>query len=373
MKISFLGALQDLEKEKGIDKEVLIEAIEIALITGYKKNFNQASNVNVSIDRATGVVRVYSRKKVVEEVADHNTEISIDIAREKNSIYELGDVVELEVTPRDFGRIAAQTAKQVVTQRIREAERGVIYDMYIDSVGNVITGKILRKDARNVYIEISKTEAVLPTAEQIPGEQYYPNERIKVFVSRVDKTSKGPQVITSRTHAGLLRKLFELEVPEIKDGIVEIKSVAREAGQRSKIAVLSHNNEVDPVGACVGPKGMRVQAIVNELRNEKIDIVRWSDDFAVYVSNSLSPSKVLFVSINEMDKSALVVVPDYQLSLAIGKEGQNARLAAKLTNWKIDIKSESQYNLAVAEGKIKAVELIDIEETSEEFEDSYNE
>ncbi|OEF98643.1 transcription termination factor NusA [Desulfuribacillus alkaliarsenatis] len=356
MKIHFLDALQDLEKEKGINKEVLIEAIEAALITGYKKNFNQASNVRVSIDRENGIVKVFARKTVVEEVTDSYTEMSLDAARDINTVYQEGDIIEVEVTPKDFGRIAAQTAKQVVTQRIREAERGIIYEEYADRADDIITGLIQRKDAKNVYIELGKTEAVLPVSEQMTTEMYNPNDRLKVYISKVEKTTKGPQIIVSRTHSGLLKRLFELEVPEIYDGTVEIKSVAREAGQRSKISVHSNNPEVDAVGACVGPKGMRVQTIVNELNGEKIDIVRWSQNPKEFVANALSPSKVVQVEINEDDKSAFVIVPDYQLSLAIGKEGQNARLAAKLTNWKIDIKSETQYKQAVLEGKMKPID-----------------
>lgn len=370
MKVHFLDALQDLEKEKGINKEILLEAIEAALITGYKKNFNQASNVRVALDRENGVVKVFARKTIVDEVTDTYTQMSLDAARAINPVYQEGDIIEVEVTPKDFGRIAAQTAKQVVTQRIREAERGIIYEEYADRADDLITGLIQRKDAKHVYIELGKTEAVLPVAEQMPNENYQPNDRIKVYISKVEKTTKGPQIIVSRTHSGLLKRLFELEVPEIYDGTVEIKSVAREAGQRSKIAVHSNNNEVDPVGACVGPKGMRVQTIVNELKGEKIDIVRWSQDPKEYVANALSPSKVVHVRINEPEKSAFVVVPDYQLSLAIGKEGQNARLAAKLTNWKIDIKSESQYQQAVEEGKIEPI-LDDYENEDIDFSDEY--
>lgn len=370
MKVHFLDALQDLEKEKGIKKEILLEAIEAALITGYKKNFNQASNVRVALDRENGVVKVFARKTIVDEVIDTYTQMSLDAARAINPVYQEGDIIEVEVTPKDFGRIAAQTAKQVVTQRIREAERGIIYEEYADRADDLITGLIQRKDAKHVYIELGKTEAVLPVAEQMPNEIYQPNDRIKVYISKVEKTTKGPQIIVSRTHSGLLKRLFELEVPEIYDGTVEIKSVAREAGQRSKIAVHSNNPEVDPVGACVGPKGMRVQTIVNELKGEKIDIVRWSQDPKEYVANSLSPSKVVHVRINEPEKSAFVVVPDYQLSLAIGKEGQNARLAAKLTNWKIDIKSEAQYKQAVEEGRIEPI-IDEYENEDIDFLDDY--
>jgi N utilization substance protein A len=255
---------------------------------------------------------------------------------------QIGDVVDIEVTPRDFGRIAAQTAKQVVTQRIREAERGLIYSEFIDREDDIVTGVVQRQDARNYYVDLGKIEAVLPMAEVIPGERFKHNDRTKTYITKVEKTTKGPQVMISRTHPGLLKRLFELEVPEIYEAVVEIKSVSREAGQRSKIAVYTKNPDVDPVGACVGPRGTRVQAIVNELKGEKIDIVRWSEDLSEFVANALSPSKVVSVEVKEDEKIARVIVPDHQLSLAIGKEGQNARLAAKLTGCKIDIKSESQ-------------------------------
>jgi transcription termination/antitermination protein NusA len=345
MNTDFMEALEQLEKEKGIRKEVLIEAIEAALISGYKRNFNSAQNVRVDVNRVSGVVQVFARKQVVEEVTDPRLEISLEAAKQINPRYQLGDIVELEVTPRDFGRIAAQTAKQVVTQRIREAERGLIYDAFVDREEDIVTGVVQRQDAKNYYVDLGKVEAILPLHEVMPTEQFKHNDRIKAYITKVERTSKGPQIFLSRTHPGLLKRLFELEVPEIYEGVVEIKSVAREAGHRSKIAVYARNPEVDPVGACVGPKGARVQTIVNELRGEKIDIVKWSDDIAVFVANALSPSKVVSVDIQEAEKVARVVVPDYQLSLAIGKEGQNARLAAKLTNWKIDIKSESQAGL----------------------------
>ncbi|MFH5671930.1 transcription termination factor NusA, partial [Listeria monocytogenes] len=252
-----------------------------------------------------------------------------------------GDVVELEVTPKDFGRIAAQTAKQVVTQRVREAERGIIYDEFIDREDDIMTGIVERQDSRFIYVNLGKIEAILSQNEQMPNETYHAHDRIKVYLTKVEKTTKGPQIFVSRTHPGLLKRLFEMEVPEIYDGVVEIKSVAREAGDRSKISVYTANEEVDPVGACVGPKGARVQTIVNELKGEKIDIVEWSEDPFTFVANALSPSKVLDVIVNEADQATTVIVPDYQLSLAIGKRGQNARLAAKLTGWKIDIKSET--------------------------------
>ncbi|MCY9545748.1 transcription termination factor NusA [Lysinibacillus xylanilyticus] len=341
MSSDLLDALNALEEQKGISRDVLIEAIEAALVTAYKRNFNQAQNVRVDLNLDKGSIRVFSRKDVVEEVEDDRLQISEEDAKAINPAYQLEDVVEQEVTPRNFGRIAAQTAKQVVTQRVREAERGIIYEQYVDREDDIVTGVVERLDARNIYVGLGKVEAALPQNEQIQGETYRPHDRIKVYITKVERTTRGPQVIVSRTHPGLLRRLFEMEVPEIYEGIVEIKSIAREAGDRSKISVHAHNEEIDPVGSCVGAKGARVQTIVNELNGEKIDIVEWSEDPVVFVANALSPSKVLDVQVNEEEKSTTVVVPDYQLSLAIGKRGQNARLAAKLTGWKIDIKSET--------------------------------
>ncbi|WP_342600720.1 transcription termination factor NusA [Psychrobacillus sp. FSL H8-0483] len=341
MSSDLLDALTALEKQKGISRDVLIDAIEAALVTAYKRNFNQAQNVRVDINLANGTMLVYSRKDVVEEVADDRLQISLEDAQMINPHFVIGDVVEQEVTPRNFGRIAAQTAKQVVTQRVREAERGLIYEEYVDREDDIVNGIVERLDARNIYVGLGKVEAVLPVNEQIQTETFRPHDRIKVYITKVERTTRGPQVFVSRTHPGLLRRLFEMEVPEIFEGIVEIKSIAREAGDRSKISVFAHNDEIDPVGSCVGAKGARVQTIVNELSGEKIDIVEWSEDPVIFVANALSPSKVLDVQVNEEEKSTTVVVPDYQLSLAIGKRGQNARLAAKLTGWKIDIKSET--------------------------------
>jgi N utilization substance protein A len=342
MNTQLLDALTMIVKEKGISQEVLVEALEAALVSAYKRNFNQAQNVRVDFNVETGTIRVFARKEVVDEVYDSRLEISLEEARRINPNYQVGDIVEIEVTPKDFGRIAVQTAKQVVTQRVREAERGVIYAEFIDREEDIMTGIVQRTDSKFIYVSLGKTEALLPVSEQMPNETYKPHDRIKVYITKVEKTTKGPQIFVSRTHPGLLKRLFELEVPEIYDGTVEIKSVAREAGDRSKISVHSDNPEVDPVGACVGPKGQRVQAIVNELKGEKIDIVRWSADPVEFVANALSPAKVLDVIVNEEEKATTVIVPDYQLSLAIGKRGQNARLAAKLTNWKIDIKSQSE-------------------------------
>ncbi|WP_043933321.1 transcription termination factor NusA [Bacillus sp. EB01] len=370
MSSELMDALTILERDKGISRDVLIDAIEAALISAYRRNFNQAQNVRIDLNMQTGTMRVFARKEVVDQVFDPRLEISIEEARHLNPNYQVEDVVEMEVTPKDFGRIAAQTAKQVVTQRVREAERGIIYSEFIDREEDIMTGIVQRIDSKFIYVSLGKIEALLPINEQMPNEQYKPHDRIKVFITKVEKTTKGPQIFVSRTHPGLLKRLFEIEVPEIYDGTVEIKSVAREAGDRSKISVHSENGEVDPVGACVGPKGARVQAVVNELKGEKIDIVKWSEDPVVFVANALSPSKVLDVNVNEAEKATTVVVPDYQLSLAIGKRGQNARLAAKLTGWKIDIKSETD---ARELGIFPREETIRLFDEDEEFyeEDDY--
>lgn len=369
-----LDALIALEKQKGISRDVLIEAIEAALVTAYKRNFNQAQNVRVDLNLDNGSMKVYSRKDVMEEVLDERLHISLEDAKQVNPAFELGDIVEQEVTPRNFGRIAAQTAKQVVTQRVREAERGLIYEEYVDREEDIVNGVVERLDARNIYVGLGKVEAVLPVNEQIQTETYRPHERIKVYITKVERTTRGPQVFVSRTHPGLLRRLFEMEVPEIYDGIVEIKSIAREAGDRSKISVVAHNDDVDPVGSCVGAKGSRVQTIVNELNGEKIDIVEWSEDPVVFVANALSPSKVLDVQVHEEEKSTTVVVPDYQLSLAIGKRGQNARLAAKLTGWKIDIKSETDARELGIYPSAHASENFDLEdeEYKENIDDNFD-
>lgn len=341
MSKELFDALNYLSKEKGIDKDLLMEALEAALISAYKKNFKSANNVRVALDEETGKMQVFSRKEIVEEVFDPQEEISIDQAKEIDPSYEVEDVIEVEVTPRDFGRIAAQAAKQVVTQRVREAERNVIFSEYQEREDDIMNGIIQRVDPRFVYIDLGKVEAKLAESERMTTETYRVHDRIKVYVTKVENTNKGPQVYVSRTHPGLLKRLFETEVPEIYDGTVEIKSVAREAGDRSKISVYAADEEIDPVGSCVGQRGQRVQTVVDELKGEKIDIVEYSDDPVIYVSNALSPSKVTKVIVDEENKATTVIVPDNQLSLAIGKRGQNARLAAKLTGWKIDIKSES--------------------------------
>ena len=346
MNSEFIAALDDIERERGISKDILIDAFESALIAAYKRNYGTNGNVRAVVDRDTGEVQIFASKTVVDEVYDPYAEISLAAARKINHLYEEGDVLEEEVDPRKFGRIAAQTAKQVVVQRIREAERGVIFDEFVEKENEVLTAIVQRVEKNGVHVELGKTDGLLPPAEMIAGEEYNNNDRIKVYVLEVRKTSKGPQVLVSRTHPGLVKRLFELEVPEIQTGLVYVKSIAREAGSRTKVAVYSSDPQVDAVGTCVGQKGIRVDRIVQELHNEKIDIIEWDSDPAAYIAKALSPAKVLMVYINESEKAAKVVVPDNQLSLAIGKEGQNARLAAKLTGWKIDIKSQSQAEAA---------------------------
>lgn len=342
MNVDFIQAIQDLTDERGIEKAVLFEAIEAALSSAYKRNFGTSQNVKIDINRTTGDMHIYTQLTVVETAEDAMAEISLADAKLISPTYELGDVVLEEVAPRDFGRIAAQTAKQVVVQRIREAERVQVYDEYTDRESDIVSGVVSHIEGRNIFVELNKTEAVLLPAEQVSGEIYQPSDRIKAYVLEVKRTPKGPQIVLSRSHPGLLKRLLELEVPEVHDGIVELKGLAREAGSRSKIAVFSADANIDAVGACVGPRGMRIQSVVNELKGEKIDVIAYDPEPDVYVANALSPSRVTSVTIDENNKIAHVVVPDFQLSLAIGKEGQNARLAAKLTGWKIDIKSESQ-------------------------------
>ncbi|OPX51226.1 transcription termination factor NusA [Clostridium thermobutyricum] len=346
MNLEFIDALEEIVEQKGISKDLIFATIEDAMVSAYKKNYaNQytnAQNVKVSINKENGEIKVYAQKVVVDEIFDDITEISLEEAKEINPKYEVDDIVDLEVTPKNFGRVAAQHAKQMVTQRIKESERNIVFQEYKELEFDIITGTILRKDKGLVFVNLGKIEGVIGPNEQMKGEEYKFNEKLKLYVVEVKSTPKGPQVHVSRTHPGLVKRLFEMEVPEIQEGTVEIKSISREAGSRSKIAVFSNDAEIDPMGACVGPKGIRVQAVVNELKNEKIDIIKWSKDPAEFIANSLSPAKVVSVVADEESKSAKVVVDDNQLSLAIGKEGQNVRLAAKLTNWKIDIKSKSQ-------------------------------
>jgi N utilization substance protein A len=347
----FISALDALSRERRVNKEVLFSAIEAALISAYKKNYGRTANVRASIDRVTGQVEVLSRKTVVEEIEDALCEMSLEEARKINERYELGDLVEVPVTPRNFGRIAAQTAKQVVVQHIREAERGVIYDEYSQKENEILTAIVQRVENKNVYVELGRTEGVIEPKEQMPGEELKLNDRIKVYVLEVSRLGRGPQVFVSRTNPGLVKRLFELEVPEIVTGVVQIKSIAREAGFRTKMAVFSTDPMIDAVGSCVGPRGMRVENVVDELKTEKIDIVKWSSNPAEYIANALNPARVISVYVSETEKAAKVVVPDNQLSLAIGKEGQNARLAAKLTGWKIDIKSQSEVERSIEEAQ----------------------
>ncbi|CAC9924836.1 transcription termination factor NusA [Aedoeadaptatus nemausensis] len=361
MNEEFILALKQLESEKGIREDVILEALETALISSYKKNYGTSQTVDVSIDRDTGEISVSAEKIVVDEVLDDQMEISLDDAKKINPRLEIGDVYYEAIDPEKFGRIAAQTARQVVIQRIKDAEREVIYDDYADRENEIITCDVQRVSKGNVFVDLGKTEAILPVSEQTPGESYAQGDRYKMLILEVNRQPKGPQIVLSRSHPNLVRRLFELEVPEIHDGVVEIYSVAREAGSRTKLAVFSKDEEVDPLGACVGFKGSRVKTIVDELHDEKIDIVIYEKDIATFIGNALSPSKVVEVFINHREKAAMVVVPDYQLSLAIGKEGQNARLAAKLTNWKIDIKSETQFSEYLDE----------IDQTIDEFRDEF--
>jgi N utilization substance protein A len=342
MQIDFLGAIEQISKEKGIDSAVLLESIETAMASAYKKKYGSSLNVRVSVDRASGSVKVFAYKNATDVVDDANMEISLEDARKLNANYQIGDMVEIDVTPKNFGRIAAQNVRNVLVQKIREAERVIIYNKFLAKENEIVTGIVQRIEKKNIYIDLDKIEGILPPNERIPTEDYQLNERLKVYITEVKKTPKGPQIILSRTHPGLIRRLFEREVPEIARGEVIIKSVAREAGFRTKLAVYSHDSGIDPVGACVGQKGLRVQEIVDELKGEKIDIIKWSNDPNEFISSALSPAKVLGVRVYEKEKAARVIVADNQLSLAIGKEGQNARLAARLTGWKIDIKSQSQ-------------------------------
>lgn len=346
MNSNLLEAVKVLVKAKKVDENIIFDALEMVLLTAYKKESGSNAKTSISLDRTTGDYFIYAEKNVVEKVDPESenaiNEISVKEAKKINKEYEAGDMLRIEVTPKDFGRVAAQAAKQVLIQKLREAERGSIYDEFSGREGDIITGTVKWSESRTVFVDLGRVEGILPFSEQIEGETFQPNDKIKCYVQEVRKTTKGPEIILSRTHPGLLKRLFEMAVPEIYSGTIEIKSVVREAGSRSKISVCAMDPNIDAVGACVGPKGQRVQNIVNELHDEKIDIVRWDEDPAIYIANALSPAKVVSVSVWDEEKSSYVIVPDYQLSLAIGKAGQNARLAAKLTNWKIDIKSESQ-------------------------------
>ena len=362
-------ALEDLEKEKGIKKEYLLESIESALVTAYKRNFDALENVKVVMDKQTGATYVYSIKEVVERANDPVQEISLDEAKKINKSIQIGDNVEIEIVPKNFGRIAAQTAKQVIVQKIREAEREILYNDYSDKKGEIVSGPIQKAERGIVVMDLGKLEGVMPLKEQIPTENYNVNDKIKAYVVDVEKGEKGaPQVIVSRSHPDFVRKLLEFEIPEIYEGLIEIKSVSRDPGKRSKVAVYSQDPNIDPVGSCVGQRGIRIQNVINELHGEKIDVIEWNPDISIYIAAALLPAKIMAVDSKEDEKFAQVIVPDDQLSLAIGKAGQNARLAARLTNWKIDIKSETQFRQMLQE-KANA----ENQEESSENEDSSEE
>ena len=339
----FIDALDEIQRIKGIDKEELICAVEAALISAYKKDYKGGQNVKVEIDRETGVMTVFTLKTVVEDVENPLEQISLSDAQAINSEYGLDDIVEIEIDPKDFGRVAAQNAKQLILQRIKEAERNMIFDTYFEKKDELVTGTVQRVEKSDVYVNLGKTEGIMNYLNQIPSEHYYPGMRIKVYITDVIKTNKGPQIFLSRSHPGLIKRLFEFEIPEIYDGSIEIMSISREAGNRTKIAVLSKEEGVDAVGACVGHKGTRIQNILTEIGDERIDVVEYNEDPEVYIKNALNPATAKIVKTNEEERTALVVVDDSQLSLAIGKDGQNVRLAAKLSGWKIDIKNEEQY------------------------------
>ncbi len=342
-------ALEELENEKGIKKAYLIEAIEQALVTAYKRNFDSAENVKVVMDRETGAAHLYAVKEVVEAVEDSKLQISLDEAKTISKKLEIGDTVDIEMVPKDFGRIAAQTAKQVIIQKLREAEREIVFTEFNERKGEIVSGLVQKADSNIIVMDLGRLEGIMPGKEQIPTEKYKVNDKVRGYVLDVVKGLKGtPQVIVSRACSDFVRKLFEFEIPEIYEGLIEIKSVSRDPGYRSKVAVYSNNENIDPVGSCVGQKGVRIQNIINELNGEKIDVIEWNKDPSIYIASALLPAQVMAVDIKEEEKFAQVIVPDDQLSLAIGKSGQNARLAARLTNWKIDIKSESQFREMIA-------------------------
>ena len=367
MNKELMGALDELEREKNISKETLLDAIEQSLIQAYKNHFGKADNVHVTINRETGDFSVFADRTVVEFVDDPAEEISLVEAQKQNTNAEIGDIIKVPIHSDKFGRIATQNAKNVILQKIREEERKVLFDQYHGNEKEVVTGIVQRVVGHNVSVNLGKADAILGENEQVKGETFKPTERIKVYILEAKDTPKGPRILVSRTHPGLVKRLFESEVAEVKDGTVEIKSIAREAGSRTKLAVWSNDPDVDPVGACVGVNGARVSAIVNELRGEKIDIINWDENPAILIENALSPAKVIAVMADPDEKTALVVVPDYQLSLAIGKEGQNARLAARLTGFKIDIKSETQAR--------ESGDFYDYDEEDDEYydEDEYEE
>lgn len=372
MNTELLEALNILEEEKDISKETLLDAIENSLLNACKNHFGKADNIKLIMDRTTCDYQLFAEKTVVEEVEDKLEQISLEDAKEIDSQYELGDIVQIPIESKSFGRIATQNAKNLILQKIREEERKVVYDQYFEKEKDIVTGIVQRYVGKNISINLGKADAMLTENEQVKGEVFKPTERIKLYVVEVKNTTKGPKILVSRTHPELVKRLFESEVTEVKEGIVEIKSIAREAGSRTKIAVWSNDPDVDPVGACVGMNGARGNAIVNELRGEKIDIINWSDNPAILIENALSPAKVISVMADPDEKAASVIVPDYQLSLAIGKEGQNARLAARLTGYKIDIKSETQ---AIESGELPEnyMELSEGVYEEEMYEEPYEE
>ena len=362
-------AMEELEKEKGIKKDYLLEAIETALVTAYKRNFDSAENVKITMDRETGEIHVYAEKDIVEkpeDVENSKLQICLEDARKINKKLEVGDKAEIEQVPKNFGRIAAQTAKQVIVQKIREASRNFLFDEFNERKGEIVSGIIQKADGGTVVLDLGKLEGIMPVKEQIPTEKYKVNDKIRAYIVDVERGTKGaPQVIVSRAHNDFVRKLFELEIPEIYEGLIEIKGVSRDPGNRCKVAVYSSNENIDPVGSCVGQKGIRIQNIINELNGEKIDVIEWSEDPATYISAALLPAEVMAVDVKPEEKFAQVIVRDDQLSLAIGKAGQNARLVARLTNWKIDIKSESQFREMLA-NLSKNAEIEDVEEVSKD-------
>lgn len=367
-------ALEELEKEKGINKQYLLESIETALVTAYKRNFDSLENVKVQMDQQTGATHVYSLKKVMKRVNDKEEQINIKEAQKINPDYKEGDIVEIEIVPRDFGRIAAQTAKQVIIQKLREAEREIIYTEFNDRKGEIVSGLVQKADRNIIVMDLGKLEGVMPAKEQIPTEHYHVNDKVKGYVVDVEKGAKGaPQVIVSRSHPDFVRKLLEFEIPEIYEGVIEIKSVSRDPGYRSKVAVYSPDPNIDPVGSCVGQKGVRIQNVINELNGEKIDVIEWNEDPSIYIASALLPAQILAVDIKEEERFAQVIVPDDQLSLAIGKSGQNARLAARLTNWKIDIKSETQFREMLRKAQNEELEEPTDQTESEVVEDPQQE
>lgn len=360
-------ALDELEKERGISKDYLLESLEVALVAAYKKNFDSAENVKVVIDSQTGEIHVYAQKEVVETVENSQLQISVEDARKIEKKAKVGDIINIETKPKDFGRIAAGAAKQHVIQKVREAERNMIFDEYNDRKGEIVTGIIQKADKGTVVLDLGKLEGIMPLKEQIPTEHYHVNDKIKAYVLSVEKGLKGaPQVLVTRSHPDVIKKLFELEIPEIYEGLIEVKAVSRDPGYRSKVAVYSKNPDIDPVGSCVGAKGIRIQNIINEMNGEKIDVIEWSEDPATFICAALLPAHVMAVDIKEEERFAQVIVPDEELSLAIGKGGQNARLAVKLTNWKIDIKSETQFRELMAYEENKKNEEKPVEEGNEE-------